>query len=174
VSRTTAYRYFPTQKALLVAAHPEVTVTTLVPAGVGDDPEARLLGAVGAFIKIVVDTEPQQRTMLRLSLDPGPRGESLPLRKGRAIKWFEEALAPLRSRISDAEIHRLALCVRSAVGIESFVWLTDVAGLTHDEAAQRMLWSARALLHEALTESDHSSAASERLPPADPHLPCDL
>ena len=65
VSRTTAYRYFPTQNALLVAAHPEIAASTLVPEDAGDDPEARLLGAVDAFIRIVVDTEHQQRTMLR-------------------------------------------------------------------------------------------------------------
>ena len=32
--------------------------------------------------------------MLRLSLDPDISKESLPLRQGRAIGWFEEALAP--------------------------------------------------------------------------------
>ena len=56
-SRTTAYRYFPTQRALLVAAHPEIAASTLVPSDAGDDPEARLLGAVEAFIRIVVDTD---------------------------------------------------------------------------------------------------------------------
>ena len=152
VSRTTAYRYFPTQKALLVAAHPEIDATTLVPDDAGDDPEARLLGAVDAFIRIVVDTEHQQRTMLRLSLDPDTSRESLPLRQGRAITWFEEALAPLRPSLTDAEIHRLAVSVRSAVGIESLVWLTDIAGLTREEAAERMRWSARALLRQALAE----------------------
>jgi AcrR family transcriptional regulator len=154
VSRTTAYRYFPTQNALLVAAHPEITASTLVPEGAGDDPEVRLLGAVGAFIAIIVDTEHQQRTMLRLSLEPATSSESLPLRQGRAINWFEEALAPLRPRLTDAEIHGLALAVRSAVGIESLVWLTDIAGLTRKEAAERMLWSARALLRQALAEAD--------------------
>jgi AcrR family transcriptional regulator len=153
VSRTTAYRYFPTQKALLVAAHPEIAASTLVPDDAGNDPEARLLGAVDAFIRIVVDTEHQQRTMLRLSLDPDTSGESLPLRQGRAVTWFEEALAPLRPRLSDAEIHRLALSVRSAVGIESLVWLTDVAGLTRADAAELMHWSARALLLHALTDA---------------------
>ena len=98
VSRTTAYRYFPTQKALLVAAHPETTASSLVPDDAGDDPEARLVGAVDAFIRIVQDTEHQQRTMLRLSLDPDIANESLPLRQGRAIAWFTEALAPLRPR----------------------------------------------------------------------------
>jgi AcrR family transcriptional regulator len=154
VSRTTAYRYFPSQRALLVAAHPETTASTLVPADAGADPEERLLGAVTAFIRIVVDTEQQQRTMLRLSLDPETSSESLPLRQGRAIAWFEEALAPLRGRLTDAEIHRLALSVRSAVGIESLVWLTDIAGLTREEAAERMLWVARALLLQALADAD--------------------
>ncbi len=116
VSRTTAYRYFPTQKALLVAAHPEIAASTLVPAEAGDDPEARLLGAVEAFIRIVVDTEHHQRTALRLSLDPDVSNAALPLRQGRAITWFEEALAPLRPRLTDAEIHRLALSVRSCRG----------------------------------------------------------
>ncbi len=157
VSRTTAYRYFPTQRALLVAAHPETTASTLVPDGAGDDPEARLLGAVDAFIRIVVDTERQQRTMLRLSLDPQTPGESLPLRQGRAITWFEEALAPVRPRLTDAEIHRLALTVRSAVGIESLVWLTDIAGLTREDAAERMHWSARALLRQALADAGQTA-----------------
>ena len=151
VSRTTAYRYFPTQKALLVAAHPETTTTSLVP-----DDQARLLGAVDAFIRIVLDTEHQQRTMLRLSLDPDVAEKSLPLRQGRAIKWFEEALAPLRPSISDTVIHRLALSVRSAVGIESLVWLTDIAGLTREEAAELMRNSARALLLQALADADRT------------------
>ena len=161
VSRTTAYRYFPTQKALLVAAHPETTATTLVPHNAGDDPEARLLGAVAAFIEIVVDTEHQQRTMLRLSLDPETSSESLPLRQGRAIAWFEEALEPLRPRLTDTGIHLLALAVRSAVGIESLVWLTDVAGLTRKEAADRMLWSARALLLQALADADRRAVLDD-------------
>ena len=160
VSRTTAYRYFPTQNALLVAAHPETTASTLVPDDAGDDPEARLLGAVDAFIRIVVDTEHQQRTMLRLSLDPETSRESLPLRRGRAITWFEEALSPLRPRLTDAEIHRLALSVRSAVGIESLVWLTDIAGLTRAQAAERMLWSARALLRQALADADRTTSTN--------------
>ncbi len=162
VSRTTAYRYFPTQKALLIAAHPETTTRSLVPDDAGDDPEARLLGAVDAFIRIVVDTEHQQRTMLRLSLDPGIPSESLPLRQGRAITWFEEALAPLRPRISDAAIHRLALSVRSAVGIESLVWLTDIAGLPREEAAELMRNSARALLRQALADAGMVAGSAPR------------
>jgi AcrR family transcriptional regulator len=151
VSRTTAYRYFRSQRELLAAAHPEVDLASLLPAAGGDDPEARLLAAVRIFIEtVVIRFEAQQRTMLRLSLDESTTPSDLPLRKGRAIGWFEEALAPARPQLSDADIHRLAIAVRSAVGIESLVWLVDVAGLTRQDAADLMVSSARALVRSAL------------------------
>jgi AcrR family transcriptional regulator len=150
ISRTTAYRYFPSQRDLLVAAHPEVEATSMLPADIGDDPEARLAAAVRAFIAMILETEAQQRTMLRLSLDPATRPSQTPLRKGRAIGWFEEALEPARDRLTDEGVHHLAIAVRSAVGIESLVWLVDVAGLSRDEAARLMLSSARAVVRSAL------------------------
>lgn len=153
VSRTTAYRYFPNQKALLVAAHPETEATTLLPPDIGDAVDDRLRAAVKAFTDLVLDTEPQQRTMLRLSLEPGTPSREMPLRKGRAIAWFEEALAPLRPRLTEQGVHRLAVAIRGAVGIESLVWLTDVAGLPRDQAADLMQWSAQALLHQAIADA---------------------
>jgi AcrR family transcriptional regulator len=150
ISRTTAYRYFRTQKDLLVAAHPEIELASLLPDDVGDDPEVRLLAVVQAFIEKVVEYEPQQRTMLRLSLEESTELSQLPLRQGRGIGWFEDALEPARDTLGDAGVRRLAIAVRSAVGIESLVWLVDVAGLARDDAAALMVSSARALLHDAL------------------------
>ena len=150
ISRTTAYRYFPNQKALLVAAHPETETTSLLPTGFGADSTERLRVAVRAFHRIILGTESQQRTMLLLSLQPGADNE-LPLRQGRAIAWFEDALAPLRQQLAEDDLHRLAVAIRSTVGIESMVWLTDVAGLSRAHAARLMQWSAQALLHYALS-----------------------
>ncbi|TDW93573.1 TetR family transcriptional regulator [Kribbella pratensis] len=152
ISRTTAYRYFRSQAELLAAAHPEVELTTLLPADSGDDPETRLLTVVAAFIESLLKFEPQQRTMLRLSLEPSTQPDQLPLRQGRGIGWFEDALSPARDRLSEAAVHRLAIAVRSAVGIEALVWLVDVAGLSRDEAADVMLSSARAIVRAALSE----------------------
>ena len=96
ISRTTAYRYFPNQTALLAAAHPETVVTSLLPADAPDDVATRLDLVVDGFLRMIVDTEAQQRTMLKLSLTADPEQRSqLPLRQGRAIKWIEDALAPL-------------------------------------------------------------------------------
>jgi len=150
VSRTTAYRYFPNQTALLIAAHPETAATSLVPPDTGASADERLRAAVEAFSNVIIDTESQQRTMLLLSLQVGTASD-LPLRKGRAIGWFEDALAPLRDRLSEADVNRLAVAIRGAVGIEALIWLTDVAGLTRTQAAHLMQWSAQALLNEAVT-----------------------
>ncbi len=105
--------------------------------------------------------------MLRLSLeaDPNESGD-LPLRQGRAIGWIEDALAPLRSRLDDAELHRLALAVRSAAGIEALVWLTDIAGLSRSEAVELMRWSARAMYDSALAGPTSAHAFGPQLNPA--------
>jgi AcrR family transcriptional regulator len=152
ISRTTAYRYFPNQRSLLVAAHPETAATTLLPDGVSLDPQERLDVVATRFIRLIIDTEPAQRTMLRLSLDPDPLARGgLALRQGRAIAWITEALQPLRDRLTEQEVHRLALAVRSAIGVEALVWLTDIGGLSREEAAETMRWSAQSLLAAALT-----------------------
>lgn len=163
ISRATAYRYFPNQRALLVAAHPEAGAISLLPDDPPDDASTRLDLVIDAFTRSTVENEAQQRTMLRLSLeaDPVERSE-LPLRQGRAIKWIEEALAPLREEMSEPEVHRLTLAIRSATGIEAFVWLIDVAGLSRDDATELMRWTARALLRSAL--ADRQLAASRMAP----------
>jgi AcrR family transcriptional regulator len=149
VSRTTAYRYFPTQADLLATAHPEIVTTTLLPEPAPADVTERVEIVVARVTDMVVDTEPQQRTMLRLSLAPGVRRDELLLRQGRVIGWLEDALTPLNDDLGRDAIRRLAIAIRSAIGIESFVWLTDVAGLSNAEAVETMRWSARSLLEAA-------------------------
>jgi hypothetical protein len=106
------------------------------------------------FTRMLVQTEKQQRTMLRLSLEAGPEERArLPLRQGRAIKWLEEAFAPLRTKLGEAGVRRLAIAVRSAIGIEALAWLTDVAGLSRGEATELMRWSARAMLQAAIADT---------------------
>ena len=117
------------------------------------DPQERLDRTIRELIRLTIETEPELRTMLRLSLEPGQKDE-LVLRQGRAIGWIEEALAPLRGgRLPRSMLRRLVLAIRSASGIEALVWLTDVAGLSRQQAAELMRWSALALLRASLDES---------------------
>jgi hypothetical protein len=150
ISRTTAYRYFPNQRALLLAAHPDFARRTLLPPHAPDDPGARFELAVDQFLRLLLENESVQRTMLRLSLERDRDDQQeLLLRQGRAVGWFEDALSPLRGEMSQARVHRLAVAVRSAIGVEALVWLTDVAGLPRSEAVELMRWSARSLYESA-------------------------
>lgn len=154
ISRTTAYRYFPNQRSLLLAAHPEIEASSLLGKDAPEDAERRFERAVEALTRLVVETEPQQRAMLRLSLAPDHSdGDELLLRQGRVIGWLEDALAPLGDRLPSAAIRRLVLATRSACGIEALVWLTDVAGLSREEAVDVMRWSADALFQRAVSDA---------------------
>lgn len=149
ISRTTAYRYFPNQRALLAAVRPEIDRETLLPDPAPTDPRERLDLVMRECVRINLEWEPELRTSLRLSLDPAA-GNPSPLRRGRVIGWLEHALEPLRITHPDIDVHRLAIAIRSATGIESFIWLVDVAALPHPEAAEILCATARALLNEAL------------------------
>lgn len=151
ISRSTAYRYFPNERALLLAAHPEIAATTMLPANPPDDPAERLDAVVCNFSAMILETEAQQRTMLRLSLEAdAAERAALPLRQGRAIAWIAEALVDVRPQLSDQQFRHLVFSIRATIGIEAIVWLVDVAGLSRDEALDLTRWSAQALLQRAV------------------------
>ncbi|MFC7387844.1 TetR/AcrR family transcriptional regulator [Sphaerisporangium rhizosphaerae] len=147
ISRTTAYRYFPNQSALVAAAHPETGRSSLLPDDAPDAPAARLDLAIREFIRLTLEWEPQLRASLRLALQPG--APSPTLRQGRAIGWIEDALVPLRPHL---DTRRLAIAIRAATGIEALVWLIDVAGLTREDAAEMLRANAHAILRAALDD----------------------
>jgi AcrR family transcriptional regulator len=154
IARATAYRYFPNQRALLTATFPELAGASLL----GDSPpagaEARLEIVVDAIARQTLEHEPEMRNMLRLSLEPDPAQRAdLPFRKGRRIVWVADALAPLRGQLPAPELERVVYAIAAAVGIDALVWLTDIAGLSRDEAVEVMRWSARGLLRAALAEA---------------------
>ena len=151
VGRTTAYRYFPNSRALLGATFPEIEMTSLLGADSPEDPLARLESVAEILTQGYIEHEPEYRAQLRLALEGEPAGgESLPLRRGRRIGWIEDALSPLKGRIAGPELRQLVLGIGATLGIEAFVWLTDMAGLSREEAAEVMRSNARTLLRSAL------------------------
>jgi AcrR family transcriptional regulator len=153
IARATAYRYFPNQRALLLASVPELSEPSLLGASPPDDPAQRLAIVVEEITRQCVRHEAVLRNLLRLSLEPDPPArEELPFRKGRRIGWVGEALEPLRGRLPEAELERLVLAIAATVGIDALVWLTDLAGLSREEAVATMRWSGSALLRAALAD----------------------
>jgi AcrR family transcriptional regulator len=149
VSRATAYRYFPTQQALLLAAYPEIAQTSVL----GDDPpadlDARWELVFAEMARQVTENEAPLRAMLRLSLERPRQRTDLVLRRGRRITWLTDALAPLASTMTAAEFEKLVLAIASCTGIESYIWLRDMAGCSQGEALEIMRFTADTLLANA-------------------------
>jgi AcrR family transcriptional regulator len=160
ISRTTAYRYFPNQRSLLLAAHPTISPETLLPADAPIEPNARLDVVMTAFTNYNFAWEPQLRTSLRLSLEPAANQPVL--RQGRAIGWITEALEPLRETHPHVDIHKLAVAIRSATGIETLIWLLDIAGYTREQAAGTVKTTAHALLDAAILTAPGSARHNPR------------
>ncbi len=149
ISRTTAYRYFPSVDALVAAAHPEIELSSLL----GDDPPAdvreRLDRVLDEHFRVVREWEPQLRASLAASVRPG--ADPQVLRQARAIGWIADALEPMRESWPAAQVRQVAVRIRSVAGIEAFAWLVDVAGLSRRRAFAVMRENAHAVLSDALT-----------------------
>jgi AcrR family transcriptional regulator len=154
VSRATAFRYFPNQRALLVATYPQLAEPSLLGAAADEDPMARLEAVTEQLARQILEYEYELRAHLRLSLETAPtQSDELPLRQGRAIGWIDDALRPLQDRIPARDLHRLVLAIRATVGIEAMVWLTDVGGVSREQAVDIMRSSARTLLRSAISDA---------------------
>ena len=171
ISRTTAYRYFPNQRALLIASYPQLEALSLLGTDAPTDPAARLELVTESIGRQILEYEPELRAMLRLSLESLPNQDALPLRQGRVIGWIEDALAPLAERMSESELCRLVLAIRATLGIEAFVWLTDIGRVPREEAVEIMRSSARTLARAATADTTRPETARHAgrtaSPPAD-------
>jgi AcrR family transcriptional regulator len=151
ISRPTAYRYFANQRALLMAANPEVTMPSLLGPDASDDPVERLDETARLLTDLVLQNEAALRAMLRLSLESRHQRENLVMRTGRRIIWVQDAIAPLESRMTPEKFRALVLRLAMVLGIESLAWLTDIAQVPRDEAAAIMRQSAHDMLTTTMT-----------------------
>ena len=164
VSRTTAYRYFPTQESLVL----ELSVTVDVPAIeelVGrpagpDDAVDRVLEIAGTFNEHVLADEELYRRAMRAYLDlwlaarEKDPAESFPtVREGRRMRWFADALAPLRGSVPDSTLRRMQLALCMVMGSEAIVVMRDVCRLEPEEALAVTRWAAEAILQAGLADA---------------------
>lgn len=166
VSRATAYRYFPSQAALVHA---------VVDAGLGpilewhsasDNAEARMQDLLALSMPRIAEFQATFRAALKLALEQwarrraGTLGEEPPFKRGHRVEMVQQAIAPLRQTLGEAKFERLAQALSLSYGLELLLVLQDIWGLEFDEAQGVAEWTASALIRTAIAE-----AAAER-PPA--------
>jgi AcrR family transcriptional regulator len=154
VSRATAYRYFQSQRALLLevamdAIHPEIGPA--LAAAPPHDALARFDAVCSTLFDLVVGNEAQMRTMLRVTQEEWLEHHNTEpaLRQGRRLEWIEQALAPLTATLDSAALKRLVNAIATVVGIEPYVVLRDVCGLDREAALATMRWAGRTLIASA-------------------------
>lgn len=158
VSRATAYRYFPTQSALIQAAVDEALGPILEWKSDSADVEQRVQELISFSYPRLDQYEAPLRAALRLALDQwallhaGRLGEEMILPRGRRIGLLKAALSPLRKQLGKARGDRLAQALSLVFGTEAFVVLKDIWGLGGKEAEQVALWTARALIRCAVQD----------------------
>ncbi|SRR5581483_237342 len=152
VSTATAYRYFPTQQALLVELpldEAAPTVASLFGPGVSDDVEDRVALVQNALYDLVRDHETEFRLFLQSSVTRALRGsrqERDPLRGARRDALLSAALAPLARELPEEKVDRLKIALAALVGVESMIVFRDVMGLEHDRARAEGEWAVRQMV----------------------------
>jgi AcrR family transcriptional regulator len=171
ISRATAYRYFPTQEALLTEIANISPAVAPVEARIArlnsDEPGERLRVLLDTLNRVVIDEEVSMRTGLRIYLDTwlaGRRRAEAPdaVREGRRLRWLDEVLAPVRADLTPAAWRRLRAALALTLGADAIVVMKDVCRLDNDEALSVLQWAAAALLRSALDAPPPGRSAAPR------------
>lgn len=156
VSRSTAYRYFPTRAAMVRAVVGENLGPILEWQSESTDPGERMESLIRETFRRISENEATFRAALRLSLeqqdDENPVDDK-DYARGHRIELLGRALAPLRDTCSAAELERLSQALSMVFGIEGMIVLKDIWN-TQGEAAENVaVWTARALINATIAES---------------------
>lgn len=164
VSRATAYRYFPTQSALIQEAVDTGLPNTWEPDRRHADLMAfadRVEHAVAEMLTLTHDNEAILRGVLLVSLQQwatiqaGDKLEEEPMRRGTGrIPAIQAALAPYRGTLNPAALRRLTIGLSLIVGAESLVVLRDIWGLEETEAKEVARWIARTLTQATVNATE--------------------
>ena len=159
VSRATAYRYFPTQAALVQAAVGEALGPILEWRSDLADAQARVADLLAFAYPRIDENEATLRAALLQAMDQwsrrraGTLGDEAPIVRGNRRELLTSALAPLRPQMAPAAFDRLRQAISLIFGTEAFVVLKDIWGLDGDNARDVALWSAHALVRAAVAET---------------------
>ena len=169
VSKSTAYRYFPSQEALLAevlldeAVRPDLEAVYAAAETPGSA-AARLDAVVRADHALVVKHETAFRTALRamLALSTDDRSE-VPRRPGNRLRYLAEALSPLEERLGVQRLQRLVMALSMCVGMESIMVMEDICGLSPADAETVKRWAAATLLQATLSELATAEGGTDRV-----------
>jgi AcrR family transcriptional regulator len=159
LSRATAYRYFPSQAALVHAAVGEGLGPILQWQSDSTDAEERIVDLLDTSMPRIREYEATFKASLKLSLEQWARSQSDTLgeeplfKRGHRVAMLQYALAPLKGKLPRKEFLRLAKALSLVYGLEVLLVLKDIWGAGEKETRQIAEWTARALVNAAMAEA---------------------
>ena len=185
VSRTTAYRYFPTQESLLLELSINIDVREVEELAArpldGTTIEDRLLEFVDLLNRHALANERLYRTGTRHYMDLWLAAERIGdnhayTREGRRARMIATILEPLRDTVADNELRRLEAALCLVTGGEAIEVLRDICRLDSHEVLAVTHWAADAILTTGLRQRhahplDQSSNAKAGRAPNPPAAP---
>jgi AcrR family transcriptional regulator len=163
VSRATAYRYFPSRAALINAVMERSLGSLRAFDSVHPEGRQRVRDLFLQTFPRFVEFEPQMRAAAQLSLEQwgleraGLLAED-PYRRGHRIRILGRALAPFGDLMPAPVLARLHHALSVVYGIEAYVVLKDIWGLSDRGVERIALWMADALVDAALREASAARA----------------
>ncbi len=158
VSRATAYRYFPSQAALVHAVVDEGLGPILEWQSSSPDPEARIVDLLSLSMPRIQQFEATFKAALKLSLEQwaqrqaGTFGTEPPFKRGHRVQMLQLAIAPLKNKLPEVKFLRLAQALSLVYGLEVIIVLKDLWGLEFEETREVATWAASALVRAAVDE----------------------
>lgn len=152
VSRATAYRYFPTQSALVQAVVYEALGPILEWRSDSADPETRIAELFAFAYPRMQEKATPLRASLAMALEMHARNQPAPRSRGARRVLLRNALRPLEGKMPKPELLRLAQALSLIFGIESIVVLSDVWKLKGEQATGVIQWAADAIMQAALKD----------------------
>ena len=169
VSRATAYRYFPSQAALVHAVVDEALGPILDWAPSNGSAGARVADLLATAMPRIEEFEATFKASLRLSLEQwaqrraGTLGSEPQFTRGHRVDLLMNATAPLAGRLTPDQHLRVAQALSLVFGVEVLNVLKDIWGLSSHEAQNVAQWAARALIGAAEAEATAGQPAKRNI-----------
>jgi AcrR family transcriptional regulator len=166
VSRATAYRYFPSQAAMIQAAVGEALGPILDWHSDSVEAEERVAKLIAFAYPRMETYETTLRAALQLAIaqwtrrQAGSLGEEQPIVRGHRKALLADALRPpLARQLPRREFDRLAQSLSLIFGTEALVVLKDIWGLDGAQSRRVAIWAGHALVRAAIAENETARAS---------------
>lgn len=159
VSRATAYRYFPSQSALIAAVVDESLGPILAWNSAAPDAATRVDELLRFAFPRLEAHEAPLRAAIMVSLQQhaeasaGKAGNEPRLVRGHRVDILKRAIAPLAANLTPAQQDRVAQALSLVYGSEVFLVLKDIWHLELSEITDVVRWTAQAIIRQAVAEA---------------------